>query len=139
MAVERFLVDKSAWERFKHPSVKARLWPLVDRGLVATCAVMDLEILYSTRNGADHARIKMVREGFDWLPMTDEIGVRAVEVQGLFAAKGQHRRTSVADLLIAATAERHGVTVLHYDADYDGIADITGQPMEWVVERGSVP
>lgn len=65
--------------------------------------------------------------------------MRAAEVQGLPAAKGQHRRTSVADLLIAATAERHGVTVLHYDADYDGIAEITGQPAEWVVERGSVP
>ena len=85
-----------------------------------------------------YARVKMVREGFDWLPMTDEIGVRAVEVQGLLAAKGQHRRVSVADLLIAATAERHGVTVLHYDADYDGIAEITGQRTEWIVERGSV-
>ncbi|MFD9395818.1 PIN domain nuclease [Streptomyces sp. NPDC060000] len=139
MAVERFLVDKSAWERFRHSPVKARLLPLVERGLVATCAVVDLEILYSTRNGADHARVRMLREGFDWLPCTDEIGIRAVQVQGLLAAKGQHRRTSVADLLIAAVAERHGVTLLHYDADFEGIAEITGQATEWVVERGSVP
>ncbi|MFD5254911.1 PIN domain nuclease [Streptomyces bobili] len=139
MAVERFLVDKSAWERFRHPSVKARLLPLIDRGLIATCAVVDLEILYSTRNAEDHARIRMVREGFDWLPFDDGIGTRAVEVQGLLAAKGQHRRASVADLLIAATAERHGVTVLHYDADFDGIAAVTGQPAEWVVERGAAP
>jgi len=28
--------------------------------------------------------------------------------------------------------------VLHYDADYDRIAGVTGQAVEWVVERGSV-
>jgi predicted nucleic acid-binding protein len=43
----------------------------------------------------------------------------------------------MADLLIAATAERHGVTVLHYDADYDLIAEVTGQLTQWVVPRGS--
>lgn len=139
MAVERFLVDKSAWERFKHRSVRDRLLPLIDRGLVTTCPVVDLELLYSTRNGADHARIRKVREGFAWLPMQDEIGARAIEVQAMLAAQGHHRRASVADLLIAATAERHGVTVLHYDADFDGIAEHTGQAAEWVVERGSVP
>ena len=36
-------------------------------------------------------------------------------------------------------AERHGVTLLHYRADYDLIAEVTGQPVEWVVPRGSVP
>jgi len=41
--------------------------------------------------------------------------------------------------VIAAAAERAGPTVLHYDADYDLTAEITGQPVEWVVERGSVP
>jgi predicted nucleic acid-binding protein len=42
------------------------------------------------------------------------------------------------DLVIAATAELNGATVLHYDADYDRIADVTGQPTEWVAERGSL-
>ncbi|MFJ1547939.1 PIN domain-containing protein [Streptomyces sp. NPDC088246] len=43
---------------------------------------------------------------------------------------------SLADLLIASTAQRHGVTVLHYDEDYDRIAEITGHPRRWVVEPG---
>lgn len=47
--------------------------------------------------------------------------------------------SAIADLIIAAVAERHRVTVLHYDADYDLIAEITGQPTQWVVPRGSVP
>ncbi len=136
MAVAKYLVDKSAWERFRQPVVKAALLPLLDRGLLATCAVVDLEILYSTRNATDHARVRAVRQGFEWLPITDEIGIRAVEIQALLAEKGHHRAASVPDLLIAATAERHGVAVLHYDGDFDTIAAVTGQPTEWVVPRG---
>ncbi len=136
MAVAKYLVDKSAWERFRQPVVKAALLPLLDRGLLATCAVVDLEILYSTRNATDHARVRAVRQGFEWLPITDETGIRAVEIQALLAEKGHHRAASVADLLIAATAERHGVAVLHYDGDFDTIAAVTGQPTQWVVPRG---
>ncbi|MEU6399101.1 PIN domain nuclease [Streptomyces virginiae] len=139
MAVTKYLVDKSAWARMHLPAVRDRLIPLLERGLLATCAIVDLEILYSARNAEDHARGRSVRRGFDWLPLTDEIGERAIEVQGLLAQSGDHRRASLADLLIAATAERHGAVVLHYDADYDGIAKVTGQSVEWVVEQGSVP
>jgi len=134
--VERYLVDKSVWARARHPAVREVLTPLVERGLVATCAVIDLEILYSTRNGESHAVGRSVRQGFEWLPMTDEIGSRAIEVQALLAQKGHHRSASVPDLLIAATAERHGATVLHCDADFDTIAAVTGQPVRWVVPRG---
>ncbi|WP_069601520.1 PIN domain-containing protein [Mycobacterium kyorinense] len=42
------------------------------------------------------------------------------------------------DLIIAATAELHGATVLHYDADYDRIAAVTGQATEWVATKGSL-
>jgi len=44
----------------------------------------------------------------------------------------------VADLLIAATAETEGLTVMHYDADLDLIAEVTGQPCEWIVPRGTI-
>ncbi|RLL67449.1 PIN domain nuclease [Streptomyces sp. Z26] len=137
MAVATHLVDKSAWARSKQPAVRAALLPLLDRGLLATCAVVDLEVLYSTRNATDHARGRAMRSGFEWLPLTDEIGSRAIEVQALLAAQGHHRAASVPDLLIAATAERHGVTVLHYDADFDTIAAVTGQPSQWVVPAGT--
>jgi predicted nucleic acid-binding protein len=136
MAVAKYLVDQSAWARLRQPAVKASLLPLLDRGLLATCAVVDLEILYSTRNATDHARVRAVRQGFEWLPLTDEIGIRAVEIQALLAEKGLHRAVPVPDLLIAATAERHGVAVLHYDGDFDTIAAVTGQATEWVVPPG---
>ena len=62
---------------------------------------------------------------------------RARQVQRLLAVKHQRGR-KVPDLLIAAAAEANGVTVLHYDADFDRIAAVTGQPCEWIVPAGSV-
>jgi predicted nucleic acid-binding protein len=75
--------------------------------------------------------------GFDWLAMPDEIWDRAIDVQVQALHKGNHRALSMADLLIAATAERHGATVLDYDGDFDMIAAITGQAVAWVVPAGS--
>lgn len=69
--------------------------------------------------------------------MPDEIWGRAKDVQRQAVAKGIHRALSIVDLLIAATAERHRVTVLHYDQDYDMIAAITGQTTRWVIEAGA--
>ena len=63
---------------------------------------------------------------------------RALHVHRLLAAASQHRHFRLPDLIIAATAEEHGATVLHYDADYDRIAAVTGQPVESVAARGSL-
>ena len=46
------------------------------------------------------------------------------------------RSVGIPDLLVAAVAELHRVTVLHYDADFQHVASITGQPVDWVVPRG---
>lgn len=69
--------------------------------------------------------------------MTDEIAQRAIEVQGVLAVRAQHRSVSIPDLLIAATAEHNALTVLHYDGDFERIAEVTGQPTEWIVPRGA--
>ncbi len=61
-----------------------------------------------------------------------------MEIHRAMAATSQHRHLRLPDLIIAATAELAGATVLHYDADYDCIATITGQPTEWVTAQGSL-
>ena len=138
--VARYLVDKSALARAHHPAVAARLAPLVEAGLVATCPLIDLEVLYSTRGYDEYERIRT-----DWalayerLPMPDEVWDQAAATQRALARSGRTRAAGIPDLLIAATAARAGVTVLHYDADFDVIAEITGQPVTWVAPRGSVP
>ena len=64
----------------------------------------------------------------EFLPPTLE--ERAWEVQMLLADRGQHRAPSIPDLLIAATAERLGLTVLAVDKDFDPISEVTKQPVE---------
>ena len=73
------------------------------------------------------------------MPCDDGALDRAIEVQGELARPGQHRAVGIEDLVIAAAAELAGLSVLHYDQDFDRIGEVTGQPMEWVVPRGTVP
>lgn len=101
------------------------------------CGAVELEILHSARSKADAERIRDEMRGFDWLPTPDEAWDRALEVQTQLIAVGNWRALSVSDLVIAATAERSGATVLHYDGDYDMIANVTGQPTRWVVPAGT--
>ncbi len=131
------LIDKSALARMAHPRVQARLVPILEAGEAATCAVIDLEVLYSTRNASDHARTRRRRTlAYRHVELTEAMFQRAIEVQGLLAIRGQHR-VPIPDLIIAAAAEHAGMILLHYDADFDRIKAVTGQPMEWVVPRGT--
>ncbi|MEH0445677.1 MULTISPECIES: PIN domain nuclease [unclassified Streptomyces] len=134
---ERFLIDKSALARYPKPAVRAVIDALHNAGLLAVCGAVELEILHSARSKADAERIRDEMRGFDWLPTPDEAWDRALEVQTQLIAVGNWRALSVSDLVIAATAERSGATVLHYDGDYDMIANVTGQPTRWVVPAGT--
>lgn len=96
-----------------------------------------MEILYSARNSAEADQLRYWLSDFEYLPCPDEVWDRAKEVQSLATRTGDHRALSMADLLIAATAERHSATVLHYDEDYEQIAAITRQPHRWVVPSGT--
>ncbi|MDX3245671.1 PIN domain nuclease [Streptomyces sp. ME18-1-4] len=134
---DRYLIDKSALARYTKPAVRAVIDPLHNAGLLAVCGAVELEILHSARSKADAERIRDEMRGFDWLPTPDEAWDRALDVQTRLIAVGNWKALSVSDLVIAATAERHGATVLHYDGDYDMIAGVTGQPTRWVVPPGA--
>jgi len=139
VAVADFLLDTSALARASLAPVEGVLLPLLTRGQLAQCGMTSLEALFSARNPTDHRRLRAAfdRE-YEWLPTEDADFQRALEVQAALAERGQHRAVPLPDLIIAAVAERHRVTVLHYDADYDLVADVTGQSVRWVVPRGSV-
>ena len=133
-----YLIDKSALARMKHPSVQARLAPVIAAGEAATCAIIELDVLYSTRSRDEHARTRTRRQlAYRNVELTGAIFERAIEVQGLLATRGQHR-LPIPDLIIAAAAEAARMTVLHYDADFDTIAAVTRQQMEWVAPKGSL-
>jgi hypothetical protein len=132
-----YLVDKSAIARSHLDEVARRLAPLYPASRVATCPIIDLELLYSVRSGGEHELLRRRLRAMRSFPVNESVTDRAVEVQGLLARSGRHR-LPVADLLIAAVAEANELTVLHYDKDFDTIAEATGQPTEWVAPRGSL-
>jgi len=137
-AVASHLADTSALARLRRPEVAAVLGPLIEVGLVATCGVIELG--WAARSGTELDQVRADRDvGYEWLPTLDEDWRRALQVQAALWHAAQVRAVGLPDLLIAAVAERERVTVLHYDADYELIAKITGQPVQWVVPRGTVP
>ena len=129
----RYLLDKSAFARWPGPAVAAVLDPLSWAGSLAVCGAIEMEILHSARSTSDAERIRDELRGFDRFATPDETWDRAVEVQTLLIAAGNGRALCVADLIVAAVAERHGATVLHYDGDFDMVAEVTGRPTRWVV------
>lgn len=134
MAVTNWLVDRSAYVRMQAgQAVDIAEWNVrIERGLVHLSTVTRLELGFSARSG------EAGREAFGLPPLllmpierlTPAMEDRAWEVQMLLADRGQHRAPSIPDLLIAATAEKAGLTVLAVDKDFDLIAEITGQPVE---------
>jgi len=139
-AVATHLADTSALARLRHPPVQAVLGPLIEAGLMATCGVIEFELGWATRSATEYDQVRADRDaGYEWLATRDEDWRRALEVQGALWRAGQMRSVGLPDLLIAAVAERERVTVVHYDGDYDLIAKITRQPVQWVVPPGKVP
>lgn len=139
MAIEpRYLIDNSALMRYGHPAIVETLGALISRGLVGVSIVTELEAGYSARSVADYNNM----QGFlrEMLPVqvTPRAEQRARIIQEQLVHAGQHRAVSVADILLAATAYEEGLTVLHYDGDFDFISRVTAQAAEWVVPRGSV-
>jgi predicted nucleic acid-binding protein len=122
------------------PSVAAVLEPRIRNTEVATCGMIELEILFSARSADDIRRtLARLRAGFERLPTEDGDFHRATDVMAELALRGHHRAARIPDLLIAAVAERAGLVLVHYDHDFDRIAEVTGQATEWVVPRGSRP
>jgi predicted nucleic acid-binding protein len=139
VAIARYLADSSALARWHHPPVRTVLAPLVEHGLIATCGITELVVLFSARGQADCGQVAADRRhAYEWLPTEDGDLRRALSVQAELSARGQLGTVPLPDLIIAAVAERHRVCVLHYDGDYERVAQITGQVTRWVVPEGSV-
>lgn len=139
MTPATWLVDNSVLARLDNAAVEDVVSPLIRRGQLGVSILTELEVGYSARSIRHYQETRESIIDFLLpiaLPTWAE--TRAREVQRTLIERGQHRAVSLPDLLIAATGEIEGLTVLHYDADFDLIAEITGQETEWVVPRGSI-
>jgi predicted nucleic acid-binding protein len=131
-----FLLDTSVLTRLRAPSIVQRIEQLDGDGLART-SMTDLEIGFSARSADEWDRLVAALAAFRRIDVEAHHFDRARQVQRRLVADGLRGR-KVPDLLIAAVAEAKSLTVLHYDADFDHIAVVTGQPTQWIVERGSI-
>ncbi len=130
-----WLIDKSALVRLARSGDAAEWANRIQRGWVRVSTITRLEVGFSARTAQD------LRAGYERAPLahmpveylTPAIEDRAVEVQLAIADRGHHRAASIPNLLIAATAELAQLTVLHLDKDFELVAEVTGQPVERLV------
>ena len=133
------LADTSAWHRSDHPVVSETWRRLLGADLVATTEPVMLEVLYSARGPDEYEDLVRGLDALRRLPCDMQAIERALEVQRSLAHRRPlHHRVAIPDLLIAAVAELSGAIVWHYDADFERVAEVTGQPVEWLAARGTL-
>jgi len=137
VARARYLADTSVFGRLTKAPVAAAFAPLAAEGAVGVCAPVVFELGYATRNSADYDVLTDRLKSFPPIAVTEADHRRALDVQAALVARGQHRAISFVDALVAATAEARDLAILHYDADFELIASVTGQSHQWIVTRGT--
>ena len=131
-----YLVDTSVLTRLRNAAVAQRLRVLDVAGL-ARAPITDLEIGFSASNEREWDKLIAALAAFDPVEVVPDDFIRVLALQRRLARAGLKGR-KVPDLLVAAVAEGRSFTVLHYDADFDHIQAVTGQPAEWVVPPGTI-
>jgi predicted nucleic acid-binding protein len=135
------LADTSAWHLSRRvPELRVPFDQNILAGVIGTCSMVTLELLQSARSGREFDDRRMQVAEVPQCPIAAPEWARAIDVYRELAHQGGAHQRSVghADLLIAAAAESAGAELLHYDEDFDRIAEITGQPTRWIVPRGSL-
>lgn len=131
------LVDTSALTRLRDDGVRQRIFEGARLSQFGVSNLCRLELGFSARSGGEWDGIQDAIRVLSVVDIQDSDVESALMVQRSLALAG-HRGRKIVDLLVAAAARRLRLVVLHYDRDFDYIAQITGQPCEWIAPAGSL-
>lgn len=137
------LLDNSAWARLSHgqlpPSRSDEVADAIAAGRVFASLPFLLEAGNSARNGREHRELLEELGAMPWAAIDARVERRAIELQAQLARAGHHRMPPV-DLIQGALAERYGLGILHYDRDYDVLAERTDASFGslWLAPSGSL-
>jgi predicted nucleic acid-binding protein len=136
------LADTSAWvwTRVVGDDLRREFDAAVVEQGIAICDMVRFELLHSAQSATEFRALRQDLQALPNCPIAEEQWLRALDVYEKLADQGglHHRAVKHPDLLIAAAAESAGVAVVHYDEDYDRIAQITGQEVCWLAPRGTL-
>ena len=140
------VLDNSAWSRLlggRVPEPTRRRWrEALDRDEVLVCDPFRLEALYSARDADDYRALAEELGALRQAPCDDVVWELARAAQATLAEDRRvSHRVKPVDLLVAAVAHEQALGVLHYDPDYDTIADRSELRIRsvWIAPRGSMP
>lgn len=136
----RYLADTSAWARVNRPAVAPAWEAALNAGQIATCSIVTLELLHSTRDGADFDATRGMLSQLRDIPITPAVWTTALEAYRALAHRQPlfHRSVKLPDLLVGAAAADAGLGVLHYDEDFDTLATVLDFESRWIATRGSL-
>jgi predicted nucleic acid-binding protein len=135
------LADTSAWiASGRDPGLRERFDDAIAAGEIAICDAVKLELLHGARNADEFSSVRTRLDMLPQCPIEHREWRRALDVYEVLAHQGglHHRRVKHPDLLIAAAAESAGLSLVHYDGDFEAIAAVTKQPTRWLTRRGSL-
>ncbi len=135
------LADTSAWiSSQRRADTRSEFGALVATGEIATCDAVTMELLRQTRDAREFGERRAELEYLRRCPISERTWRRATDVMHALVERGplHHRQVPILDLLIAAAAEAAEVPVLHYDSDFELIAEVTGQPVRAIAPLGSL-
>ena len=119
-----YLLDTSGLVRLLGNADLQEAWyDAVDAEAIASCYPQRTEFLYTARTASEYDEIsEMCGDLYPDVSVPKNAGRWIASVQHHMARAGEHRSASAVDLMIAATAAHHGLTVLHDDAGYRSVA-----------------
>lgn len=134
-----FLIDTSAAHRITLPGPFSAWRAALIAGRIGMCAVTEAAALYSARSAAQYTDMQRAfADLYAWHEIPDDVWSRVRAAQGALAQAGCVRSAGVADLVLAVTAARHRLTVLHYDRDFETLAKHIDLRTRWLAEPGSI-
>lgn len=119
-----YLLDTSGLVRLLgDPGLQNAWYEAIDAEAIGSCYPQRTEFLYSARNASEYDEIReMFGDLYPDVSVPKNAGRWIATVQHHMVRAGEHRSASVVDLIIAATAAHHALTVLHDDDDYGTVA-----------------
>jgi len=134
------VVDTSAWARAHHPGVRESWTRALLEDRLRLSPVVRLEILLTARDGRSFDVLTERLSALRAAPLGAGVLGAAHDAMRVLARRSAgSQRLPIVDYLVAAAAQEIGGAVLHYDRDYDTLAEVMQFESAWLARAGSLP
>jgi predicted nucleic acid-binding protein len=134
-----FIADKSIWARSHHELIREQWEQAYQAGQIVTCQITAMELLYSARTSDEYRALQEELSILRNIPVTRTVCDAALDAMRTLAEHSDaYHRVVIPDYLIAACAAEAGVGVLHYDRDFDRLAEVLAFESRWAADAGTL-